>query len=188
MKFQEQRNSDMQDLATRLQGQRTAMLTLRDPGGLLAARPLTPLEMDAQGALWFMVSRASMAAHFVAGDQAANLAFTDESKSLYVSIAGTARLVDDMSRKVALWTTLARPWFSGAEDPDLVLLCVQPRHAEIWDGPDSAVMRALAMATSVAAGRPIGLGEHAAVNLDRTLPLQRSDAHPDQPASPRPAT
>jgi hypothetical protein len=73
--------------------------------------------------------------------------------------------VDDMSRKVALWSTMARPWFSGSDDPDLTLLCVQPRNAEIWDGPDSSVMRALAMATSVAAGRAIGLGERESVTV-----------------------
>jgi general stress protein 26 len=178
MKFQEQRSSDMQGLATRLQGQRTAMVTMRDPAGLLASRPLTPLEMDSQGALWFMVSRESMAAQFAAGDQPINVAFSDEGKSLFVSVAGTARLVDDMSRKVALWSTMARPWFRGAEDPDLTLLCVQPRHAEIWDGPDSSVMRALAMATSVAAGRPIGLGEHAIVT-----PVAQAAAAPHDESS-----
>jgi general stress protein 26 len=165
MKFQEQRSSEMQGLAERLQGQRTAMVTIRDNAGLLASRPLTPVEMDSQGALWFMVSRQSLATQFAAGDQPVNVAFSDEGKSLFVSLAGTARLVDDMSRKVALWSTMARPWFSGADDPDLTLLCVQPRNAEIWDGPDSSVMRALAMATSVAAGRPIGLGERESVTV-----------------------
>ncbi len=159
MRFQEQPSKDMQGLAERLEGLRTAMVTLRDPAGVLASRPLTALELDSQGAIWFMVSRKSMAAQFAAGEQPVNVAFSDEPKSLYVSLAGTGRLVDDMSRKLELWSAMARPWFSGADDPDLTLLCVQARSAEVWDGPDSTVMRALAMATSVAAGRPIGMGD-----------------------------
>lgn len=116
-----------------------------------------------------------MAPQFAAGDQAINVAFSDEPKSLFVSLAGTARLVDDMSRKVALWSAMARPWFRGAEDPDLTLLCVQPRSAEIWDGPDSSVMRALAMATSVAAGRPIGMGDRETVTPPATGTTEQAD-------------
>ncbi len=179
MKFQEQSSTDMQGLATRLQGQRTAMLTLRDSTGSMSARPLTPLEMDVDGQFWFMVSRHSLAAEFASGDQAVNLAFSDEGKSLYVSIAGSGRLLDDMTRKVALWSAMARPWFSGAEDPDLVLLRVQPHRIELWDGPNSSVMRALALATSVAAGRPIGLGERETLN-----PAAQPQSTPVVPVSP----
>jgi len=163
MKFQKQSSTEMQDLATRLEGQRTAMLTLRDTNGLLGARPLTPLELDNEGHFWFMVSRKSLAAQFASGEQAVNLAFSEESKALFISIAGTARLLDDMTRKFALWSVMFRPWFTGADDPDLILLCVQPRHVELWDGPNSSVMRALALVTSVAAGRPIGMGERETV-------------------------
>lgn len=164
MKFEEQRSSDMQSLAQRLQDQRTAMVTLRDGAGVLGARPLTALEMDRDGAIWFMVSRQSMAPLFASGQQPVNVSFSDEGKSLFVSIAGSARLNDDMTRKQALWSAMARPWFRGVEDPDLTLLCVQPVTAEIWDGPDSSMVRALALAASVAAGRPIGLGGRESVD------------------------
>ena len=163
MKIHEQRSTEMQRLADRLHGQRTAMVTLREARGQLGSRPLTPLEMDSHGALWMLVSRKSMAPLFATGEQPANVAFSDEDKSLFVSISGTARLIDDMARKVVLWTAMARPWFSGADDPDLSLLCITPTEAEVWDGPDSSVVRVLAMAASVAAARPIGLGEHEVV-------------------------
>jgi len=101
------------------------------------------------------------------------VAFSDEGKSLYVSIAGLARLVDDSARKQALWSTMARPFFSGADDPDLTLLQVNPQDVEVWDGPDSSTVRALAMAASVAAGRPIGLGSKETVRA-RTEPVAGS--------------
>ncbi len=160
MKIQHQSHPDMQRLGERLQDQRTAMLTLRDAQGRLDARPLTPLEMDSSGALWMLVSQRALSPYLGSDARPANLAFSDADKSLFVSIVGTARLVDDAARKQALWTVMARPWFTGADDPDLALLCVQPESAELWDGPDSSVMRLLAMAASVAAGQPIGLGEH----------------------------
>jgi hypothetical protein len=37
---------------------------------------------------------------------------------------------------------------------------LEPIKAEIWDGPDSTVLRMIAMAASVVVGKPLGLGEH----------------------------
>jgi hypothetical protein len=36
-----------------------------------------------------------------------------------------------------------------------------------WDSPGSKVVRALAMAASVVAGKPVGLGEHGSANVTR---------------------
>lgn len=160
MKIQLQPTAEMQNLADSLRGQRVAMLSLPDPQGRLGARPLTPIEIDAHGAIWFMVSRRALAAVAAAPGTPVNLTFSDSGKSLYVSIAGAASLVDDRARKAELWSMQARPWFSGVDDPDLTLLCVNPSAIEIWDGPDSSVVRTLAMAASMAAGKPVGLGEH----------------------------
>jgi general stress protein 26 len=122
---------------------------------------MTPLEMDAQGEIWMLASRRAMAPIFVAALRQTNLTFSDAEHAVHISIAGVARLADDAERKAALWTTMARPWFpGGADDPDLVLLAVQPQLADIWDGPESEVMRLLALTASLVAARPIGLGEH----------------------------
>jgi general stress protein 26 len=159
MKIKSQRNPEMQELADCLEGQRTAMLTLGDSRGSLGARPLTPMEMDEQGAIWFLVSRSSMAALVGPTGSPVNLSFSDTDKSLFVSIAGAARLDEDSERKARLWSSMARPWFSGPDDPDLSLLCVSAAAIDVWDGPDSSVVRALAMVASVAAGKPVGLGD-----------------------------
>jgi general stress protein 26 len=161
MKTQPQPNDDMEHLASKLKGQRVAMLTLLESRSDLRSRPMTPLEIDEQGALWFISSRKTMGKHFdgASGHAArvsANLAFMREGD--YISVHGHAELDDSPERKTALWTAAARPWFSGPDDPDLVLLKVVPAGAEIWDGPDNAVVRAIGMAASVLTGREIGLG------------------------------
>ncbi len=120
-------------LVERLQGQRIAMLTLIDERGRMLSRPMTPQEMDDQGALWMMVSRKSSTAHLLrAGRPIANLAFSDERRATYVSVLGYAGLVDNLQRKRAMWSALARPWVHwGPEDPDLMLLRFEPLQAEI---------------------------------------------------------
>ena len=44
--------------------------------------------------------------------------------------------------------------------PELTLLKFVPESAEYWDAPHSKMVRMFAMAASVVAGKPIGLGEH----------------------------
>jgi len=161
MKTQPQSSDEMNRLARHLEGQRTAMLSFSDPQGQITARPMTALEMDEHGEIWMLASRQRMAPLFIAALRQANLSFSDEDNALYISIAGVARLSDDAQRKQALWSAAARPWFpDGASDPDLVLLALQPHLADIWDGPANDAVRLLALTASIAASRPIGLGEH----------------------------
>ncbi len=171
MKFADQTLPELTTLADRLQGMRFAMLTLRDTDCRLVSQPMTPLEMDASGAIWMMISRSGRTASHVQTHLPAdtvNLAFSDEGNSTYVSVTARAKLSDDPQRKQELWSTMARPWFpDGADDADMTLLCLEPMQAEIWDSPDSTVVRLLALASSVVSGKPVNLGEHEELrNLD----------------------
>lgn len=99
-----------------------------------------------------------------------NLAFSDDSRSTFTSVTARATLSDDRQRKEDLWSIMARPWFSqGVEDPDLAVLRLEPVKAEIWDGPDSSVLRMIAAAASVVARMPLGLGEHETHALEPKL-------------------
>jgi general stress protein 26 len=171
LKFADQTLPESAMLADRLQDMRIAMLTLRDTECRLVSQPMTPLEMDASGTIWLMISRSGRTALHVKANLPAdtvNMAFSDEGNSTYVSITARAKLSDDPQRKRELWSVMALPWFpGGVEDPDLTLLCLEPTQAEIWDAPDSTVVRLLALASSVVTGKPVGLGEHEELhNLD----------------------
>lgn len=156
MKIQPQTGDALQHLGETLAPHRVAMLTLDEDAGP-ASRPMTPLEMGGDGAIWFMASRRSLTRPL---DQSTcvNLAFVDHGRASYVSVTGRGSLVDELSRKRELWSIAGRPWFDGPDDPDLVLLRVAPLQAEIWDGPHGSLTRVLAMAASVVAGRELGLG------------------------------
>ncbi len=157
MKTLPQSTEAMRRLAEQLEPHRVAMLTLADAQGL-SSRPMTPLEMDADGAIWMLTSRRAMDGLLDLAGGPANLAFFDGKDNDYLSVRGHAELVDDAGRKEALWSAVARPWFSGPDDPDLTLLRLQPQQAEFWDGPDNAATQVLAMAASMVVGRQVGLG------------------------------
>ncbi len=174
MKTHPQNNDDMRRLAECLEGQRSAMLSYGDAQGQIHAKPMTPLEMDEQGDIWMMVSRKSAWPAWVAEHLQVNLSFVDLDEALHVSVSGIARLSDDMTRKQALWTAMARPWFSGGvEDPDLMLLAVRPHLADVWEGQDNAAVRLMAMAASVMAAKPIGMGERTTIDTTRSAAQQR---------------
>ena len=95
-----------------------------------------------------------------------NIAFSDEAQGTYVSISGHGEIVTDRARIESLWSVFARPWFpDGVDSSNLALLKVVPNVAEYWDAPNSKMVRMLAMAASIAAAKPIGMGDHGNLNV-----------------------
>jgi general stress protein 26 len=134
------------------------MLTMRDDSGALISRPMAPLEMDRQGVFWFLTDQHSMSSEYL---NTLNLSFVDLKRSTYVSLSGSAEMSFSRVRINELWTEFARPWFpNGPESNGITLLKFSPHSAEYWDAPNSRMVRMFAMAASIAAGKPVGLGEH----------------------------
>jgi general stress protein 26 len=159
MKMQQQHSSDLTLLCQMIEPIKIAMLTNVDQHGALTSRPMTPLEMDTEGTLWFFIDRSSVPNAERLHE--ANLTFSDEGRAVFVSLSGRGELSDDRENMRRLWTSSAAPWFAdGAESADLALLKFVPNAAEYWDGPHSKIVRKVAMAASIAAGRPVGIGEH----------------------------
>ncbi len=159
-----QRATEQQrQLAHLIKGQRTAMLTMAAAtGGQLESKPMTVLSHDSEGCFWFFCEAAPHDAVLRERYKQANLAFSDEANATYVSVSGHGELVHDRERIHALWTAAAKPWFpEGPDSPNLALLKFVPSQAEYWDGPGSRVVRLLALAASVVAGKPLGMGDHA---------------------------
>lgn len=162
MKTETQRSPELTQLAGLLDGMSIAMMTTRDAANGFASRPMAPLLMDADGAIWFYTdSHSGKTAQL----DAINLAFSDEGSAKYVSASGHGELLHDRRRIEELWTAFAKPWFpEGPQSPNLALLKFVPHSAETWDAPSSRMVRMLAMAASAIAGKPIGLGDHDTLN------------------------
>lgn len=135
-----------------------AMMTTSDDEGALASRPMTALEMDAHGALWFFTDAQSMKVDHL---RAVNLSFMDRDQGAYVSLSGHGEIDTNRAHIQSLWTVFAKPWFpEGPDSSNLVLLKFIPDKADYWDGSSSKMVRAFGMIASVIAGKPVALGEH----------------------------
>src|SRR5881227_3288424 len=80
----------------------TAMLVTTGGLGELEARPMQIAEVEDHGRVWFFTGRAGRVVHEVAEDSEVLLVFQEEHSS-YMSVRGTARVIDDKARAQHLW-------------------------------------------------------------------------------------
>lgn len=173
MKIQSQTSPERSRLAALIEPMTVAMLTTSDDNGALASRPMAPLELDAKGALWFFTDLCSAKVDQLS---VVNLSFSDASRACYVSMSGHGEVHTDRAQIERLWTPFAKPWFpEGPKSTNLALLKIVPHSAEIWDAPNSKMLRLFALAASVVAGKRIGLGTHETLGaLTKSLPGRAS--------------
>jgi len=141
---------------------RIGMLTTK-LGDRLTSRPMTIQQVDPSPvAVWFFTSKHGELATSLGQGGPANLSVSDHGDSFYVSIAGTARLVDDRAQKEALWSTMAKAWFpGGVDDPNLALIRMDVDGVEYWDSDHSKMVQMLMMAKAAVTGNPpTNIGTH----------------------------
>ncbi|MBC7711637.1 MAG: pyridoxamine 5'-phosphate oxidase family protein [Rhizobacter sp.] len=158
MKIEPQSSDELTRLSKLVEGMSVAMMTTVDDDDALVSRPMSPLEMDSHGAMWFFTDlRSEKIEHL----RSVNLSFSDADKSTYVSISGRGEVHAEQARIDQLWTPFARPWFpDGKDSGNIALLKFVPSTAEYWDAPHSKMVRMFAMAASIVASTPIGIGDH----------------------------
>ena len=158
MKIQKQNTPEQIKLGELVEDMSVAMLTTFNDAGLLDSRPMAPLEMDSEGAVWFFTEHDSSKTSYLS---TANLAFSDASNSTYVSLAGRGEIHKNKEDIHRLWTVFAKPWFpDGPDSPNLALLKFIPSSAEYWDAPSSKTVRLFSLAASIVTGKPVNMGDH----------------------------
>jgi general stress protein 26 len=146
-----------------------AMFTTRHGNGHLHARPMTTQNkaLEADESLWFFMSKKGDPVADLIADPVVNLVYADPSEDVYVSVSGTAALLEDPAKKEQLWSKLNAAWFPGGPtDPDLALVQVQIIHANYWDVKESKIVQLYEMAKAAMTGKPpTELGEHGEVRM-----------------------
>lgn len=143
---------------------RVGMFTTLDEHGKLVSRPLVAQEVKDDGDLWFFTARGTSQVGQIALNPRVNVSFA--SRSSWVSIAGEAEVIDDLTKARELWNPIVEAWFpDGPETPGLVMIRVDSDSAEYWDTPGGMVTTVLQWATSRITGERIQAGESHTVEL-----------------------
>ena len=153
-------NSDRARAAwERLSKARFVMLTTMDEDGGIYSCPMTLQQATDEGALWFFTSTTTPTARAIARDPRAAISLMGDD-SFYVSVYGSASLVDDRAKMRELWDTMVKAWFpQGVEDPHLTLVRLDIERGEYWDSDQNSMMKMFEIGKALAAGRRPKIGE-----------------------------
>lgn len=142
-----------------------AMLTTVDEEGHFVSRPMSQQQIEADGDLWFFSDRNTNLVPQIARNPHVGVTLSDSST--WISIDGSAEIVDDPVKLKDLWNAEVEAWLpKGPDDPDVVLIKVNSHTAEWWDTPGGRVASAISFLKAKATGEPFQGGENKTVRLD----------------------
>lgn len=109
------------------------MLITHATDGQLRARPMAIAQIEPSCRLWFLTDAQSAKVHEIVHDTHVHVVCQND-RSCYLSLSGRANLESDRAKVRDLWKESYRPWFPGGrDDPNLLLISVDPHDGEFWD-------------------------------------------------------
>jgi hypothetical protein len=103
--------------------------------------------------------------HEIEARQEVGLVFIDAAEKAYLSITAHAEVQHDHAKAAEIWKLRDNAWWNGPDDPNVCVLKVWPRLAELWDGPSSTVVAIYEFAKTWLTGEKPNLGENRKVTL-----------------------
>ncbi len=142
---------------------RTCMLTTISGAGSLHGAPMTTQEAEYDGDSWFIAGRSSETVTNLMASPQVNLGYSDASS--WLSLSGTASVVEDDAKRDELWNTFTEAWFpDGKDDPDVCVVKVVGDSAQYWESPGRVVTMASMLKARITGGTP-DAGESATVDI-----------------------
>jgi general stress protein 26 len=143
---------------------RIAMLTTVDAEGRFLSRPMAQQAVEGDADLWFFAERDSRKVAQIAARP--HVGVTLSSADTWISLRGTAEVVEDVAKKKQLWNPWVEAWLpQGPDDDSVVLLKVTGESAEYWNTPGGRIASVLSFAKSTITGKPYDGGENEKVRL-----------------------
>ncbi|HSZ35409.1 MAG TPA: pyridoxamine 5'-phosphate oxidase family protein [Puia sp.] len=104
---------------------------LGESGGI---RPMSVLQTEENGTLWFLSAKDSYKNQEIAENGEVKLFFQGSPHSDFLYLSGTATISYDKNKIKEIWTPLAKAWFTqGENDPRITAIKVVPENGFYWD-------------------------------------------------------
>jgi len=163
-----------------------AMFTTYGEGGFPVSRPLSTQEAEFDGSvLWFFARRSSGKVAEIGRNPKVNVAYASKEKNVYLSVAGTAEVVDEQTLIDTFWNDAMKAFFArGRTDPDLVLLKVSVHTVEYWDGPSTLLGKAIAFVVARVRKDDAAMGDSGQIRMP---PARRTSKSASAAAKKAPA-
>jgi general stress protein 26 len=125
----------------------------------LSTRPMSTMETDEQGNLWFFSAKSSDKNLHIQADPRVQLFFSHPASSEFLSVYGSASISTDPEKIDKYWSSIIKAWFpEGKDDPELTLLKVAPEEAYYWDTKNNKMVSMVKILTSVVTGKTMDDG------------------------------
>ena len=127
-------------LHDKIKGIKIAMLTLMDGSGKLKSIPMTTMQTECEGNIWFFTHLDSEKTEHLT-NKSINVTYTDSYNEIYVSISGKAELITNRAKISELWKPNLEEWAPGGlNNPSLVLVKVNMEEAEYWNNKQGKML------------------------------------------------
>ncbi len=120
----------------------------------MSVRPMSVLDVDDSGNLWFMSQKDSDKNKEIQADPFTHLFFQENKHSGFLNIYGISEVLEDRAKIEELWSPILKVWFQdGKDDEKISLIRVEPTHVYYWDTQHGEAVAFLKMAASVITGK-----------------------------------
>ena len=151
-------------LREKIKDVRMAMLSTTSDGRIVS-RPMSTQDMGPNGTLWFLTSVESNKVRELRENPQVGVAYCDSASETYVSIAGSARILNDRAMIQQFWNPFYKAWFEGPDDPTIRIIEVAPASAEYWITKGGKIVSLVSMLASAVTGKDFEAGENRTIEL-----------------------
>ena len=121
----------------------------------LKTRPMSRQKVDEDGTVWFFSHKDSDKNQDIKKDNRIQLFYSNKGSMEFLSLYGTAQIMQDAAKAKELWSTMAKIWFKDHGDPNLTLIKVTPEDGYYWDTKDGKIVSLFKMAVGLITGKEI---------------------------------
>jgi general stress protein 26 len=140
------------------------MATQFDDG--LRVRPVVTLPVRAENAILCLTDRRGLNDDDIEIAPEVYLTFVYPDENVYLALTGEVFVSMDPDEARELWTHKEEAWWSGRDDPNLLVMRVELWRAEMWDGPANCAIADFQFAKARMFGTKADLGETHKVTLE----------------------
>jgi general stress protein 26 len=142
------------------------MFATQDADGTFSSRPMTTIQVDENGAIWFFTNENSGKVEDQREDNIVYLIYSNPSSQTYIHIHGRSSVITDRQKIRELWKPMMLAWYpEGANDPKLALLKVEPLQAKYWNSSSSNMVMIYNVLKSIVTKERYPGGEVGTLNL-----------------------
>lgn len=134
---------------------KTCFMSTRSESPKLITRPMSALEVDQAGNIWFMSHKDSNKNREIQEKSTVDLLFSDPAGSHYLALTGEATISTDRTKIEDLWNPILKIWFDGPKDPNITLIKVLPTDGFYWDTKNNKAVQLVKMLAGMVTGKEL---------------------------------